>query len=118
MLMSDHFQMIFAVEEKGEPMTDWNLGDGLPNVANSIRRKLSYAGHQLEERERTILNVDSYEVTVLVWALSEYMERKGIEHEDRSETLMRQIRSERGIIFNHTIERMEKKRWKRRELLR
>lgn len=51
----------------------WNLGDGLENVCNSVMRKLRYASHQLEERERTIINMDSYENTVLIWALSEYM---------------------------------------------
>ena len=51
----------------------WNLGDGLENVCNSVMRKLRYAGHQLEERNKTIINVDSYEVTVLIWALNEYM---------------------------------------------
>lgn len=66
---------------KNKSTGEWNLGNGLPNVVNSIRRKLRYAGFQLEDRERTILNVDSYEVTVLVWALNEYMERKGIERE-------------------------------------
>lgn len=52
---------------------EWNLGDGLENVCNSVMKKLHYAGHQLEERERTIINVDSYEVTALIWALNEYM---------------------------------------------
>ena len=52
---------------------EWNLGDGLENVCNSVMRKLRYAGHQLEERNKTIINVDSYEVTALIWALSEYM---------------------------------------------
>ena len=51
----------------------WNLGDGLENVCNSVMRKLRYASHQLEERNKTIINVDSYEVTALIWALSEYM---------------------------------------------
>ena len=51
----------------------WNLGDGLENVCKSAMRKLQYAGHQLEERERTIINVDSYEVTALIWALNKYM---------------------------------------------
>ena len=51
----------------------WNLGDGLENVCNSAMRKLQYASHQLEERNKTIINVDSYEVTALIWALSEYM---------------------------------------------
>lgn len=54
----------------------WNLGDGLENVCNSAMRKLQYAGHQLEERNKTIINVDSYEVTALIWALSEYMRRR------------------------------------------
>lgn len=51
----------------------WNLGDGLENVCNSAMRKLQSAGYRLEERERTIINLDSYEVTALIWALSEYM---------------------------------------------
>ena len=51
----------------------WNLDDGLENVCNSAMRKLRYASHQLEERERTIINMDSYENTVLIWALNEYM---------------------------------------------
>ena len=51
----------------------WNLGEGLENVCNSVMRKLQYAGNQLEERERTIINLDSYEVTALIWALNEYM---------------------------------------------
>ena len=51
----------------------WNLGDGLENVCDSAMRKLRYASHQLEERERTIINIDSYENTVLIWALNEYM---------------------------------------------
>lgn len=40
---------------------EWNLGDGLENVCDSVMRKLRYASHQLEERERTIINMDSYE---------------------------------------------------------
>lgn len=52
---------------------EWNLGDGLENVCNSVMRKLRYASHQLEERERTIINMDSYENTVLIWALRDYM---------------------------------------------
>lgn len=54
----------------------WNLGDGLENVCNSVMRKLQYAGYQLEERNKTIINVDSYEVTALIWALSEYIHSK------------------------------------------
>lgn len=54
----------------------WNLGDGLENVCNSVMRKLRYAGHQLEERNKTIINVDSYEVTALIWALNEYIHSK------------------------------------------
>lgn len=56
----------------------WNLGDGLQNVYDSIRRKLNYAGHQLEERSRTIVNMECYENTVLIWALREWAERKGL----------------------------------------
>ena len=55
----------------------WNLGDGLENVCDSAMRKLRYASHQLEERERTIINMDSYEVTAMIWAMNEYI------HSDR-----------------------------------
>jgi hypothetical protein len=59
------------LEEKKEL---WNLGDGLENVCNSVMRKLHYADHVLEERNRTIINLDSYEVTAMIWALDDYME--------------------------------------------
>ena len=55
----------------------WNLGDGLENVCNSVMRKLHHAGHVLEERNRTIINLDSYEVTAMIWAMNEYI------HSDR-----------------------------------
>lgn len=58
---------------------EWNLGDGLRNVCQNVMRKLNYAGWQLENRERTIINLDSYEVTALIWALDKYMKDKGIE---------------------------------------
>ena len=51
----------------------WNLGDGLENVCKSAMRKLQSAGYRLEEKNRTIINLDSYEVTALIWALNEYM---------------------------------------------
>lgn len=59
-------------------MTDeWNLGSGLVNVCNSCLRKLEYAGWQTETRERTIINLDSYEITALIWAIRKYIaERK------------------------------------------
>ena len=55
----------------------WNLGDGLENVCNSVMRKLHHAGYVLEERNRTIINLDSYEVTAMIWAMNEYI------HSDR-----------------------------------
>lgn len=58
---------------------EWNLGNGLRNVCQNVMRKLNYAGWQLENRERTIINLDSYEVTALIWALDKYMKDKGIE---------------------------------------
>ena len=58
---------------------NWNLGDGIGNVCNSALRKLHRAGHQLEDRNRTIINVESYEVTAMIWAISEYMRRRKIE---------------------------------------
>lgn len=51
----------------------WNLGDGLENVCNSVMRKLYHAGYVLEERNRTIINLDSYEVTAMIWAMNEYI---------------------------------------------
>lgn len=51
----------------------WNLGDGYENVCRSCLRKLHYASHQTEERERTIINLDSYEITALIRAMSEYI---------------------------------------------
>lgn len=54
----------------------WNLGDGLENVCNSVMRKLNYAGHVLEERNRTIINLDSYEYTRKYRAFRKEMETK------------------------------------------
>ena len=51
----------------------WNLGDGLENVCRSVLRKLYYAGAQTEERTRTIINLDSYEITAMIRAMNEYM---------------------------------------------
>ena len=51
---------------------DYNLGSGLENVCRGILRKLYYASNQLEDRERTIINVNTYEVTALIWALDEF----------------------------------------------
>lgn len=51
----------------------WNLGDGLENVCNSVMRKLHHAGYVLEERNRTIINLDSYEVMAMIWAMNEYI---------------------------------------------
>ena len=56
----------------------YNLGDGLKNVCESIMDKLQYAGYTLESRNRTIINVDSYQVTALINALERYMREKGI----------------------------------------
>lgn len=57
---------------------NWNLGAGLPNVCESVMHKLNGAGWRLENDPRTILNVDSYEVTAMVWAMQEYMKKRGI----------------------------------------
>ena len=61
------------MEETKEP---WNLGDGLENVCNSVMRKLHSAGYRLEERNRTIINIDSYEVTAMIWAMNKYMHNR------------------------------------------
>lgn len=59
-------------------LNPWNLCDSLPNVCSSVMRKLQYAGYQLESRNRTIVNLESYEVTAMIWALTEYMKRRGM----------------------------------------
>lgn len=51
---------------------DYNLGSGLENVVRGVLRKLHYAGNQLEDRDRTIININTYEVTALIWALNEF----------------------------------------------
>lgn len=57
---------------------EWNLGDGLPNVCESVMRKLNGAGWRLENMPRTIINVDSYEEITMHRAMVEYMEKRGI----------------------------------------
>ena len=49
------------------------LGDGLENVCRSVLRKAHYASHQTEEKPRTIINLDAYEITALIWAMNEYI---------------------------------------------
>lgn len=56
--------------------TEWNLGEGIVNVCKSIINKLDYAGFQTEDRPRTIINLDSYEITVLYWAMQDYIQNK------------------------------------------
>lgn len=58
---------------------NWNLGDGLGNVIWSLLEKANYASWQLENRERTIINIDSYEATALIYALSEIIEKYSLE---------------------------------------
>ena len=61
---------------KKEP---WNLSDeGKKNIIESLKRKLSIAGYHLEcdERPNTIINIDSYEHTILCWALQELKEKE------------------------------------------
>lgn len=57
-------------------VNEWNLGNGLANVCNSCLRKLNLAGWQTETRNRTIINLDSYEITVLTWAMQKYIEEQ------------------------------------------
>lgn len=66
-------------------MREWNLGNGLGNVCDTIRGKLHYASHTIEcnERGRTIINLDTYEVTALIWALSEYMDNHNLKGEEK-----------------------------------
>lgn len=44
-----------GLTELQETKEIWNLGDGLENVCN------------------TIINLDSYEVTAMIWAMNEYI---------------------------------------------
>lgn len=60
---------------------EWDLGDNIGKVYESVQKKLNYAGYQLEDRERTIINLDSYEVTVLQWSLSSYFQKKTVNPE-------------------------------------
>lgn len=53
----------------------WNLGDGLGNVAWSLLDKADATTWRLENSNRTIINVDSYEAIVMIRALSEYIEK-------------------------------------------
>lgn len=48
------------------------------NVVWSLLDKANYAGWQLEDKSRAILNIDSYEDTVLIYALSEYIEKHNL----------------------------------------
>lgn len=53
----------------------WNLSDyGQYNILKSLHDKLGRASVNLEcsNRPRTIINIDSYEATVICWALQEY----------------------------------------------
>ena len=56
----------------------WNLtDDGLPNIAESLKNKLNAASFRLEcGGGNTIINIDSYECTVLIWALQK-LRKKG-----------------------------------------
>lgn len=51
----------------------WNLDEGLENVCRSALKKLHYASFQTEERPRTIVNLDTYEITALIWAIQDYI---------------------------------------------
>ena len=55
-----------------------NLGDNINEVCNPLYDKISYASHQLESKSRTIINIDTYEATVLSWALEKYMRDRNI----------------------------------------
>ena len=58
----------------------WNIGEGLPNVIESLKNKLSAASYHIEcgKTGRAIINIDTYEHTILTWALQEYEDRRTI----------------------------------------
>lgn len=55
----------------------WNLSDiGQYNILKRLHEKMSRANYYLEcsGRPTTIINMDSYEATVICWALQKYSE--------------------------------------------
>lgn len=74
--MYQHINSTTAPKGKSETLNQgWNLGDGLRNVAWSLLDKANAASWRLENSNRTIINVDSYEAIVMIRALSEYIEK-------------------------------------------
>ena len=49
----------------------WNLDDGLGNVCASVLSKMHHASYQLEvkDKDKTIVNLDTYEITAIAWAI-------------------------------------------------
>lgn len=49
----------------------WNLDDGLGNICASVLSKMHHASYQLEakDKDRTIVNLDTYEITAIAWAI-------------------------------------------------
>lgn len=64
---------------------NYNLGDGIKNVFATINNKLMGAGFRLESKDNTIININDYEHTLLVWALYEYAKQRGIKLEEESD---------------------------------
>ena len=60
----------------------WDLTeDGQENICRELLDKLKYASAMMESRPRTIINIDSYESVVLIWALREYAERRSFSYD-------------------------------------
>lgn len=59
---------------------------GQKNIIENLFNKLAAASFRLECRNRTIINIDDYDKTIIYWALQEYYkELKKIEAADQEE---------------------------------
>ena len=56
----------------------WNLDDGLGNVCAIVLSKMHHASRQLEvkDKDRTIVNLDTYEITAIAWAVEHYIKER------------------------------------------
>lgn len=76
----------------------WNLSEyGQYNILKSLHEKMSRANANIEcsNRSRTIINIDSYEATIICWALQEYSEK--IESKLKEKNPMHDAREEADI---------------------
>ncbi len=67
-------------------MDGWNLGEGLGNVCWSALDKLNNTSIQFEfhNRKYAVMNMHDYEVTAMIYAMSEYIERHELKREEQT----------------------------------